>query len=68
MTRGPCTFRQQDVTRAIRAVRAAGLPVSVTVDPQTGAITIATVEAAAQDSTTPLDQWMAGHANKAERN
>ena len=51
MTRGPCTFRQTDIARAIRAVRSAGLPVSgVTVDPQTGVITVATGEPKAQDS------------------
>lgn len=27
MTRGACTFKQRDVTRAIRAVTAAGVPV-----------------------------------------
>ena len=62
MTRGPCTFRQTDIARAIRAVRSAGLPVSgVTVDPQTGVITVATVETTAQDSkpVDDLDQELA---------
>ena len=27
MSRGPCTFRQQDVTRALRATAAAGIEV-----------------------------------------
>jgi hypothetical protein len=27
MPRGPCTFRQKDVTRALRATVAAGIPV-----------------------------------------
>ncbi len=27
MARGPCTFRQQNVTRALRATRAAGIEV-----------------------------------------
>ena len=27
MTRGPCTFRQQDVTRAVKATVAAGLEI-----------------------------------------
>jgi hypothetical protein len=51
MARSPATFKQTDVARLIKAVRAAGLPVSgVTVNPQTGAITIATVETTAQVS------------------
>jgi hypothetical protein len=29
MTRGPCTFRQQDITRALRAVKAAGVHVDI---------------------------------------
>jgi hypothetical protein len=44
MPRAPSHFRQQDVTKAVRAVLAAGLPVSgVRVD-STGAIAISTDE------------------------
>ena len=50
MTRGPCTFRQRDVARLVRAATAAGLHVTgVRVSPQ-GEITVVTGEAGAQDS------------------
>ena len=28
MTRGPCTFKQQDVTRAVKGAVAAGMPIA----------------------------------------
>jgi hypothetical protein len=45
MGRGPCTFKQADVTRAIKALVAAGVPVErvrVKINVQTGEIEIAT--------------------------
>jgi hypothetical protein len=45
MTRAPSTFRQQDVTRAVKAVQAAGLTVaSYKIDLPTGKIVIMTGE------------------------
>jgi hypothetical protein len=43
MARAPSIIRQQEVTRALRAAKAAGLIVSAfEVDPQTGKITVST--------------------------
>lgn len=51
MARSTNTFRQRDVTRAVRAARAAGMVVGrVVVDPVTGKITVEAGNPPGQDS------------------
>ena len=42
MARGPCTFRLRDVSRALRASKAAGVPVEIRIDRRTGDLVIKT--------------------------
>lgn len=63
MARGPATFRQRDLTAAVKAVKAAGCDVGrVEIDAASGRIIIVAVDAIGKTSVTDLDVWMASHA------
>jgi hypothetical protein len=56
--RSPLKFRQRDVTRAVKAVVAAGLPVAgVKIDVKTGAVEVVTGNSAVQDSPSEGNPW-----------
>ena len=59
-SRAPSTFRQRDVTRAVKAVIAAGLPVAGVKVSAQGDIEVVTGDKKSHDL-TPLDRWMASH-------
>jgi hypothetical protein len=48
MARAPCTFRQQDVTRAVKAVTAAGVQIARVEIDKSGKIVIISAEATDQ--------------------
>jgi hypothetical protein len=58
MARAPCTFRQTDVTRAVKAVTAAGVNIARVEIDKFGKIVIVTGGAKAELSElAPLDAW-----------
>jgi hypothetical protein len=60
--RKPSTFRQADVTKAVRAVAAAGIAVArIDIEPD-GKIVITTMAGEQIEPAAPLDKWMADHA------
>jgi hypothetical protein len=68
MSRKPSVFRQRDVSRAIRAVRAAGAEIARVEVAADGKISIVVGAAEAPSSApeSPLDDWMAAHARKSQ--
>jgi hypothetical protein len=70
MTRAPSTFRQQDVTRAIKAVSAAGVNIARVEIDKAGKIIIitgGTTEQPGQASGNDLDNWIAKRAQDARQ-
>jgi hypothetical protein len=63
MPRGPCRFRQKDVTRAVRAAQAAGINIGrVEIDPATGRIAIET-NSPSKEEVSDLDKWISTRAH-----
>ena len=65
MSRTAARFRQHDVTRALRAVAAAGMEAARVEIDQTGKIVILLGSVDRVEPSNALDQWMAGHAHQA---
>jgi hypothetical protein len=65
VSRAPSTFRQQDVTRAVKAVAAAGVDIARVEIDKAGKITIIAVTALAagqqDDLDLELEKWEARH-------
>jgi hypothetical protein len=61
--RGPCTFRQRDVTAAVKAVEKAGCAVGrVEVHNDGKIVVVPTIAGAEHKPETELDKWLETHA------
>jgi hypothetical protein len=69
MARAPSTFRQQDVTRAVKAVVAAGVGIARVEIDNAGKIVIITGEAteSGQAGRNDLENWIAKRARDARQ-
>jgi hypothetical protein len=66
MARAPSTFRQQDVTRAVKAVAAAGVHIARVEIDKTGKIVIIPGDSQTDDADgKDLDNWIAKRAKDA---
>jgi len=64
MSKAASTFRQIDLTRALRAARAAGLSVlRYEIDPVTGKIVVVAAIPEAASPRDEFEQWQARHAH-----
>jgi hypothetical protein len=64
LMRRPCSFREIDVRRAVKAARSSGIDIArLEIEPVTGKITIMTSNSGAE-KITDLDRWVAEHAHK----
>lgn len=61
MSRGPATFRQQDVTRALKAVATAGIKVQRVEIDKTGKIVVIAANDAAPDDDNELAEFRRAH-------
>jgi hypothetical protein len=70
MGKGPNSYKQTDVARAIRAARAAGIANPVTeIDPRTGKIIVRSGEQTQQPSpTNPWDELLTGDKTESASN
>jgi hypothetical protein len=57
MTRAPATFRQQDVTRAVKAVTAAGVHIARIEIDKAGKIVIITTDPAHPAQSAEVNEW-----------
>jgi hypothetical protein len=65
MSRGPCTFREADVRRVLRAAKAAGVPVDIRIDRATGDLVIVTKRPDDTAEDTSQNEWDAPPAGEA---
>jgi hypothetical protein len=69
MARGPCTFKQRDVTAAVKAVVAAGVAVARVEIDREGKIILMTGKASDGEPASEksdLDSWIAKNANASQ--
>jgi hypothetical protein len=68
MGKGACTFKETDVTRALRAAKKAGVDVQVQIDLEHKTMTLTPVKASEAETGKgkDLDKWINEHAGATE--